>query len=51
MAGGSSRPGRSVTSNAPVSPSAVDTTRRTLNLAEISTSADLPLSTIDRQVR
>ncbi len=50
MAGGSSQPGRSVTSKILAILSAFETTRRSLNLTEISKSADLPLSTTHRLV-
>ena len=50
MAGGSSQPGRTVTSKILAILSAFETTRRTLNLTEISKAADLPLSTTHRLV-
>lgn len=50
MAGGSSQPGRSVTSKILAILSAFETTRRALNLTEISKAADLPLSTTHRLV-
>jgi DNA-binding IclR family transcriptional regulator len=50
MAGGSSQPGRSVTSKILGILSAFETTRRSLSLTEISVAADLPLSTTHRLV-
>lgn len=50
MAGGSSQPGRSVTSKILAILSAFETSRRALNLTEISKAADLPLSTTHRLV-
>lgn len=50
MAGGSSQPGRSVTSKILAILAAFETTRRSLSLTEISAAADLPLSTTHRLV-
>lgn len=50
MAGGSSQPGRSVTSKILAILAAFETTRRSLSLTEISAVADLPLSTTHRLV-
>lgn len=50
MAGGSSQPGRSVTSKILAILAAFETTRRSLSLTEISVAADLPLSTTHRLV-
>ena len=50
MAGGSSQPGRSVTSKILAILAAFEATRRSLSLTEISAAADLPLSTTHRLV-
>lgn len=50
MAGGSSQPGRSVTSKILGILGAFETTRRALSLTEISQAAELPLSTTHRLV-
>lgn len=50
MAGGTSQPGRSVTSKILAILAAFETTRRALSLTEIAASANLPLSTTHRLV-